>query len=120
MKMKNFFTNWRAPEPWHRNPADTELEAGKKIQPKIKGLQFQVLARLRTAGDHGWIGTDLAEDMHRLVYSVKPRLTELRKAGLIQDSGKRRKNKTGGSEMVFTITELGRETLKQVEERDDG
>lgn len=120
MKMKNFFTAWRAPQPWHRNPTDTELEAGKKIQPKIKTLQYQVLVRMRTAGDHGWIGSDLAEDLGRLVYTIKPRLTELRKARLIQDSGERRKNRTGGSEMVFTITELGRETLKQIEERDDG
>jgi len=120
MKMKNFFTAWRAPQPWHRNPTDTELEAGKKIQPKIKTLQYQALVRMRTAGDHGWIGSDLAEDLGRLVYTIKPRLTELRKAGLIRDSGERRKNKTGGSEMVFIITELGRETLKQIEERDDG
>jgi predicted ArsR family transcriptional regulator len=45
--------------------------------------------------------------MDAWIYSVKPRLTELDRMGLIKDSERREKNERGRHEVVWQITDAG-------------
>jgi hypothetical protein len=86
--------------PAHRHSTDTERDAARKIAPITGTLRAMVLEWIIASGDVGMtgkeagsryalsIGRDAADGSAR--YSVMPRCTELRQAGLIRDSGHRR------------------------------
>jgi len=46
--------------------------------------------------------------MDEWLYSVKPRLTELARFGLVEDSGRRKVNKRNRQEIIWQITDQGR------------
>jgi predicted ArsR family transcriptional regulator len=52
--------------------------------------------------------------MDAWLYSVKPRLTELERMGLVRDSGERAKNDRGRQEIVWQITGRGEQWLKSL------
>jgi predicted ArsR family transcriptional regulator len=51
------------------------------------------------------------------IYSVKPRLTELDRMKLVEDSQRREKNDRGRKEVVWQITAAGREFLETLNEQ---
>ena len=50
------------------------------------------------------------------LYSVKPRLTELQRMGLVADSGERAKNERKRQEVVWKITDAGIDFLENIKE----
>lgn len=98
--MNQLNLNYSAPQPGR---TDTSAAAAAKIAPKLRDLHDQILDHLALVGDASASETALAFGMDKL--SIRPRMTELRKWGLIRDSGKRRPNSWGNNEICFEIGE---------------
>ncbi len=96
---------------YHRNAPDTEREAAEKIAPRVTGLRLKVLSALADKGEIGATGEVITNILGEWIYSVKPRITELARYGLVEDSGKRVKNSRKRNEIVWQITESGRNFL---------
>jgi hypothetical protein len=89
-----------APPPLHRHSTDTERYAARKIAPIAGTLRALVLEWIIDAGAGGLTGKEAGakyalslgrdENDGSARYSAMPRITELRQAGLIRDSGQRR------------------------------
>ena len=97
----------------HKNAKDTELAAAEFIAPKVTGLRLQALQSLASA-QPGLTGSQVADRMGAWLYSVKPRLTELQRMGLVEDSGERAKNERKRQEVVWKITDAGLEFLENM------
>ncbi len=95
----------------HRNAPDTEVEAAEKIAPRVTGLRLKALSALRDAGGQGATGEEITNILGEWIYSVKPRITELSRYGLVEDSGRRVMNSRKRREIVWVITQKGRELL---------
>jgi len=96
---------------YHRNASDTEREAAEKIAPRVTGLRLKVLSALRDEGETGATGEVITNILGEWLYSVKPRITELARYGLVEDSGRRVMNSRKRNEIVWQITESGRNFL---------
>ena len=96
---------------YHRNAPDTEREAAEKIAPRVTGLRLKVLSALAEKGEVGATGEVITNILGEWLYSVKPRITELSRYGLVEDSGRRVMNSRKRNEIVWVITESGRNFL---------
>ena len=95
----------------HKHGPDTEQLALEFVAPKLSGLRLKALQSLASVHP-GLTGSQVAEKMDAWLYSVKPRLTELERMGLVRDSGERAKNDRGRQEIVWQITGRGEQWLK--------
>ena len=86
--------------PGHRN-VDTSLAAANALAPKLGRLQRMAAHAIRDAGAHGLTADELAARLRMDRWSFKPRTSELRRKGLIRDSGRRRPNSTGKQAIVW-------------------
>ena len=93
----------------HRGAADTEVEAAEKVAPRVTGLRLRVLRHLSQFG--AATGEQVAAGMDEWLYSVKPRITELSRYGLVEDTGERLMNQRKRREIVWQITQAGKEFL---------
>ena len=97
----------------HKNAKDTEIAAAEFIAPKVTGLRLQALQSLASA-QPGLTGSQVADRMGAWLYSVKPRITELQRMGLVADSGERARNERKRQEVVWKITDAGIEFLENM------
>lgn len=96
-------SSFEGPAQLHRDAHDTEIEAKEKVELSVEGLRREVYDAVRQSGERGLAGWEVCELFpHRKPYAVRPRLTELRDAGLLVNDG-RRKNPDGNSEMVWKV-----------------
>lgn len=86
--------------PGHRN-VDTSIAAAVALAPKLGRLQQMAWEAIRDAGQHGLTADELAALLRMDRWSIQPRTTELKRQGLIRDSGQRRKNATGKMAIVW-------------------
>jgi hypothetical protein len=86
--------------PGHRN-VDTSIAAAEALAPKLGRLQLTVLGTIREAGAYGLTGDEIAARLGMERWACRPRTSELRRKGLIRDSGQRRPNCTGISAIVW-------------------
>lgn len=86
--------------PGHRN-VDTSIAAANALMPKLGHLQRLALAAIRDAGWLGHTADELATRLKMDRWSIQPRTSELKRKGLIRDSGQRRSNKTGKRAIVW-------------------
>jgi hypothetical protein len=85
--------------PGHRD-TDTSREAAKDMASRATGLRLAVLGALaqdRTADE-------CAAVLGESVLAVRPRTTELKRLGLITDTGERRPNASGKRAIVWRLT----------------
>jgi predicted ArsR family transcriptional regulator len=110
MQQKNLF-GWE-PDPPSRYPAvagskadGPSAEAATKVASSASRLRCAVLTEII----RGRSGTadEIAVNLGRSALAVRPRLSELRAAGLIEDTGHRRKNESGMSASVWRATGAG-------------
>ena len=80
--------------PGHRG-VDTSIAAADDIAPRLGRLQRMAEDAIRLAGRHGVTADELAERLSCQRWTIQPRTTELKRKGLILDSGVRRRNCTG-------------------------
>jgi DNA-directed RNA polymerase specialized sigma24 family protein len=96
---------WKPPlgypdRPGHRNVA-TSIAAADALAPKLGRLQRMAETTIRTAGVYGLTADELAERLDLSRWTIQPRTSELRRKGLIRDSGQRRPNRTGKLAIVW-------------------
>ncbi len=86
--------------PGHRN-VDTSIAAAEALAPKLGRLQRMAEEAIRDAGLKGLTADELAARLEMDRWSIQPRTSELRRKGLIRDSGLRRPNATGKQAIVW-------------------
>lgn len=86
--------------PGHRD-VDTSIAAANALAPKLGRLQRLAENAIREAGLYGLTADELAARLDMDRYSIQPRTSELRRKGLIRDSGLRRPNATGKQAIVW-------------------
>ncbi|MBK6298140.1 MAG: hypothetical protein IPF48_09355 [Sphingomonadales bacterium] len=87
--------------PGHRN-VDTSIAAADALAPKLGRLQRMAEDAIRDAGWLGLTADELAARLNMDRWSIQPRTSELKRKGLIRDSGQRRPNCTGKKAIVWT------------------
>lgn len=90
--------------PGHRG-ADTSRAAANAIAPELGRLQRLAEEAITAAGAHGLTADELAEQLGVDRLSIRPRASELRRKGLICDSGRRRPNVNGKAAIVWVARE---------------
>lgn len=80
---------------------DTSNAAAHAIAPKLGRLQLMAETMIREAGWVGLTADELAERLGMDRWSIQPRTTELKRKGLIRDSGQRRRNSSGKVAIVW-------------------
>ncbi len=86
--------------PGHRN-VDTSIAAADALAPKLGRLQRMAEVTIRDAGEQGLTADELAAQLQMDRWSIQPRTSELRRKGLVRDSGRRRPNATGKLAIVW-------------------
>jgi hypothetical protein len=89
----------------------TSREAAVRIAPLAGRLRRLALAEYGSAGDRGLTADQCANLLGESVLAVRPRVTELRAAGMIEPTSERRANDSGMAATVLAITSMGREAL---------
>ncbi len=85
---------------------DTSKAAAEKIKPHASNLRAEALIAIRLTRQDGITTSALAEWMGIDYASIQPRTSELRKADLIVDSGRRGKNAKGNLEIIWIAKEF--------------
>ena len=86
--------------PGHRN-VETSIAAADALAPKLGRLQRMAETAIRDAGWLGLTADELAARLNMDRWSIQPRTSELKRKGLIRDSGQRRRNTTGKMAIVW-------------------
>lgn len=86
--------------PGHRN-VGTSIAAAEALAPKLGRLQRMAEEAIRDAGLKGLTADELAARLEMDRWSIQPRTSELKRKGLIRDSGMRRPNATGKQAIVW-------------------
>jgi DNA-binding IclR family transcriptional regulator len=87
-------------QPGHRH-VDTSADAAKVITNAASRLQRTTLFALQEVGSRGLTSQELADRTGIDFASIQPRTSELRRKGLIKDSGQRRHNRNGKRAIVW-------------------
>ena len=87
-------------EPGHRN-VETSVAAADALAPQLGRLQRMAETTIRDAGAHGLTADELAARLDMDRWSIQPRTSELKRKGLVRDSGQRRPNSTGKLAIVW-------------------
>ena len=96
-------------DPWHnvrRTDPETSVDAAFDHPATRRGDQERVRAALRTAGAAGLTDYELAAVLERQQNSAGKRRGELRDAGLVCDSGRRRPAPSGSRAIVWILVEF--------------
>ena len=88
---------------------DTSEAAADAIAPSVKFLQTVALRALATLGEATVLECVAITDFPR--ESLQPRYSEARTLGLVMPTGARRRNPSGKSAAVLTLTDLARKRL---------
>lgn len=89
-------------KPGHRG-IDTSIAAAEAFAPHLAYCQHVVHQVVEEAGAYGAIGDEIAEKLGWDRYAVRPRTSELKKKGLIVDSGRRRPGRSGRLTTVWVV-----------------
>ena len=101
-------TLWTTPPTESSPPAnrtDTSRVAAESIANGAGMRGGRVLAHIRNLNDHGATIDELSADLEMLTATVCGRISELRRAGQIKDSGRRRKTRSDRSAIAWITTE---------------
>ena len=86
--------------PGHRN-VETSVAAADALAPKLGRLQQMAKSAICDAGTQGLTADELSARLDMDRWSIQPRTSELKRKGLIRDSGQRRRNATGKLAIVW-------------------
>lgn len=86
-------------------PTDTSIAAAESLAEGVAGLRQRVLDAIRAAGAIGLTPDEAAAQLELTPFTTRPRFSELREKGLIEDSGLRRANASGRKAIVWWVTE---------------
>lgn len=86
--------------PGHRN-VETSIAAAEALAPKLGRLQRMAEHEIRESGEDGLTADELAARLDMVRWAARPRISELKRKGLVRDSGQRRRNCTGKLAIVW-------------------
>lgn len=95
--------------PGAKGPNGTSQEVAKAISGKVKALRYLALRTLHLLGEATVLETVASAGVSR--ESLQPRFSELRVMGLVEATGSRRRNPSGKSAAVLSLTDKGRSAL---------
>lgn len=89
-------------DPYPRSPGyrmtDTSRTAAKAVRSKAATLREQCLSQIQLGE---FTADEIADSLEESILTIRPRITELNKQGVIVDTGKRRKNQSGKLAIVW-------------------
>lgn len=95
--------------PYHKEVGyrmtDTSFAAAAHAANTSEAVRNRVIAAIQSTGP--MTADETARVLDLSVLAVRPRFTELRLTGKIRDTGKRRKNESGRSAIVWAVVEHG-------------
>lgn len=89
-----------------RGTSSDAARAISKRAPSLKEKAFSVLLLAMAQGRTGATADEVARELGETEFSIRPRLSELVKAGLIEDSGITHKNTSGHSATVWRVKSI--------------
>jgi DNA-binding MarR family transcriptional regulator len=89
--------------PGAKGSAETSYAAAADIADKAPRIRQRVLSCIALAGDYGCTPEEAAEQLGLARVTVQPGFSELKAAGSIRDSGKRRRNPSSGKRAVVWV-----------------
>lgn len=97
--------DWTPPPGYPERPGwkepTTSRDAAEKVEPIVATLRDQVLSAMRIAWPSGLTADEAAAKLGRSEFSIRPRLSELRKMEAIEPTTARRPNASGMSAIVW-------------------
>ena len=82
-------------------PVETSIDAGESIAPDLRRMRKKTYDAIAAAGAIGMTPIECSEKTGLERWTVQPRFTELKKLGLIVDSGMRRRNPSGRNAIAW-------------------
>jgi hypothetical protein len=95
--------------PGAKGKDSTSFEAAQAIAPRVEGMRREVLEVFAAQGSLTVL--EVVGFTRKPRESIQPRVSELRRMGLVESTGERRKNPSGQSAAVQRITAKGRAAL---------
>jgi hypothetical protein len=89
------------PDPPCQRHSVTSREAADAIKPDASELRRRVLAYLRGRGEDGATDEEIQEGLPMAQNTERPRRRELELAGLVIDSGRKRRTRSGRNAVVW-------------------
>jgi hypothetical protein len=78
-------------------------DTAKAVAPIAATLREQVLNAIARAGSSGGTADEIAHDVDRSILSVRPRVSELHREGMIRPSGARGRNASGMTATIWVL-----------------
>jgi hypothetical protein len=106
----NLFDSPTNPEPFDDMPAPaqrhspTSVDAAEQIEPRAATLRRHVFMLLSMKGMYGATDEEMQNDLNMNGSTQRPRRVELLQAGLIRDSGRTRRTRSGRAAVVWVVT----------------
>ena len=97
-------------EPGSKGTDGTSQAAAAFMAPRVTGMRRKVLGAYADVGEATVLEMVERTGMER--WSLQPRVSELRRMGLLESTGQRRVNPSGQGAAVQRITAKGLEVLK--------
>ena len=88
----------RYPEGPGAAPVDTSIGAANQVARRVRPLREKCLDVLARGG---FTADEIADRLGESVLTIRPRVTELNKLGMITDTGARRPNSSGRPAIVW-------------------
>ena len=85
----------------------TSIEAAEKIADRAMPIRAKVLFVLQRWPEPGLTADEIAERLAMSPFTIRPRVCELNKQGLIEDSGLCRENESGARAIICAVKEKG-------------
>lgn len=76
-------------------------EAAEKIAPSAQLLRAAVLQKYERRYPEGYTADEVAAELKQSILSIRPRVSELHRAGMLIDTLQRRKNESGMTATVW-------------------
>ena len=112
--------DWEIRPPVREVDGEAAHEGAEAIKPRVPNLRERAFWTFARAGEKGATNEDLYRDHPDLrPDSIRPRVAELVKVGLIEECGRRR-GSYGVSITVWKLTELGRSLAEVDNEKEVG
>ena len=112
--MNSLFDPDMLPEPFDAEPlppavesSRTSQEAACAIEPRAATLRRAVLECIRAAGDGGRTDEEVQDELGMNPSTERPRRIECERMGLVRDSGRTRKTKSGRNAVVWVAAGKG-------------
>jgi hypothetical protein len=101
---------WRYPEsPGFKRSGPSE-QAARKIAPRAGSLRARVLSHFVANHPRTYTADEIARSLNISEFSARPRLTELRALGWLEESPERRPNESG---CMATAMRASRQAMEQ-------